>query len=206
MIEQRMAEKQFDIVNSRDKQFIIEFTKALEALGYSYGGEIILIRKKIKYTEKCPNPKITRDGLLVWYDGYHTAAGVSMYNPQSVVFALKNNQLSNYWTSSGPYDEIFYYIRNNILDVQDDLALMISGESVPAQIQEYAATVMELKTKDEIYSAMVVYGLLTYKDGYVSIPNRELMNNFAALLKKEEGLGYVYKLAKASAKMLEAAF
>lgn len=141
----------------------------------------------MKYKETCPNPKITREGLRIWYDGYHTAADINMYNPQSVVFALKNNQLSNYWTKSGPYDEIFYYIRNNILDIQDDLALMISGESVPAQIQEYAATVMELKTKDEIYSAMVVYGLLTYKDGCVSIPNRELMNNFAALSKKLVG-------------------
>ncbi len=27
-------------------------------------------------------------------------------------------------------------------------------------------------------SAMVVYGLLTYRDGYVSIPNQELMNSF----------------------------
>ena len=28
-----------------------------------------------------------------------------------VVLALSSNSLDNYWTSSGPYDEIFYYIR-----------------------------------------------------------------------------------------------
>lgn len=58
-----------------------------------------------------------------------------MYNPRSVVFALTNNNLASYWTSSGPYDEIYYYIEHNIDDVRDDLALMISGEAVPAKIQ-----------------------------------------------------------------------
>lgn len=40
----------------------------------------------------------------------------------------------------------------------------------------YTAVSMELNTKDEIYSAMVIYGLLTYGDGEVSIPNKELMD------------------------------
>jgi hypothetical protein len=157
-----------------------------------------------RFLQKTQKPLITRDSLREWYNGYHTAAGERMYNPRSVVCALTNNQLANYWTSSGPYDEIFYYIKNNISDVQDELALMIAGESIPAEIQEYAAIAMELKTKDEIYSAMVVYGLLTYENGCVSIPNKELMNNFAALLKREESLGYVYRLAKESGKMLKA--
>lgn len=41
----------------------------------------------------------------------------------------------------------FYYIRQNIDDVQNDLALMISGEAVTAKIQEYAAVSMNLTTK-----------------------------------------------------------
>ena len=85
---------------------------------------------------------VTRKGLRDWYNGYYTKSGERVYNPRSVVFALQFNNLANYWTSSGPYDEIYYYIRNNISDVRDDLALMISGESVTAKIQEYAATSM----------------------------------------------------------------
>ena len=49
-----------------------------------------------------------------WYDGYFTASGKRLYNPKIRSMALRFNQLSNYWTSSGPYDEIFYYIRNDI--------------------------------------------------------------------------------------------
>ena len=147
---------------------------------------------------------VTRKGLRDWYNGYYTKSGERVYNPRSVVFALQFNNLANYWTSSGPYDEIYYYIRNNISDVRDDLALMISGESVTAKIQEYAATSMNLSTRDEIYSAMVVYGFLSYLNGKACIPDRELMEKFDELLVKNESLGYVYRLAKESEKMLKA--
>ena len=113
------------------------------------------------YQQTVKNARITREELAGWYDGYQTAAGSRIYNPRSVVCALTDNQLRNYWTSSGTYDSIFHYIKDRITDMQDDLALLVSGEAVPADIQEYAAASMRLSTKDEIYSALVVYGLLT---------------------------------------------
>ena len=118
-----------------------------------------------------------------------------MYNPRSVVAALTNNNLGNYWTSSGPYDEIFYYIQKNVDEVRNDLALMVAGEPVPAKVREYAASSMNLSTREEIYSAMVVYGFLSYEDGRVCIPNKELMEKFDEILQKESSLGYVYRLA-----------
>jgi len=131
------------------------------------------------------------DVIREWYDGYHTASGERLYNPRSVVCALTDNQLSNYWVSSGKYDSVFTYIRYNVDQIQNDLTLMFAGEKIPSGIQEYAATAQELKTKEEIYSAMVVYGLLTYDNGMVFIPNKELMGSYAAMMKKEESLGYV---------------
>lgn len=133
------------------------------------------------YLKTTKNPKISREDLKIWYDGYHTASNERLYNPRSVVCALANNQLANYWTSSGPYDEIFFYIKNNLELVRDDLVLMTAGGGAEAKIQNYAAASMELNTKDEIYSAMVIYGLLTYVDGEVFIPNKELMDIFQEL-------------------------
>ena len=98
----------------------------------------------------------------------------------------------------------YYYIEHNIDDVRNDLALMVSGEAVPAKIQEYAATSMNLTTRDEIFSAMVVYGFLNYENGKVSIPNKELMDKFSDMLRKESSLGYVYRLAHESERMLYA--
>lgn len=147
---------------------------------------------------------VGREDLRRWYDGYATPTGERLYNPRSVVLALSNNHLDNYWTSSGPYDEIFYYIQNNVDSVRNELALMITGESVPVKIQEYAATARRLRTKEEIFSAMVVYGFLSYENGMVKIPNKELMDKFEEVMKCEASLGYVYQLASESERMLHA--
>lgn len=92
---------------------------------------------------------ITREDLRLWYDGYHTKGGRRMYNPRSVLLALSNNNLGNYWTNSGPYDEL-------------------------------------------------------YEDGYVSIPNKELMGRFADMVQREPSLGNVYRLTRQSGRMLMA--
>lgn len=156
------------------------------------------------YKKEVTVPKFSREDLRVWYDGYYTVTGMRLYNPRSVVLAMKDNQLRNYWTSSGPYDELFYYIRNNIEDVRDDLVLMISGERVAVDIGQFAAVAMEINSREQIYSAMVVYGLLTYADGEVLIPNKELMDKFNEMLLSKDSLGYVYNLAKKSEQMLQA--
>jgi hypothetical protein len=183
-----------------------EYTMASEEKYSSYFGfseeEVDVLFAK--YQELTSHPKVTREGLREWYNGYHTKSGGRVYNPRSVVMSLTNNNLGNYWTSAGPYDEINYYMKHNTAAVREDIAQMVSGIPVPANVREYAATSMELTTKDEILSAMVVYGFLSCENGYVSIPNRELMERFDDMLKKESSLGYVNQLAVKSEKMLKA--
>ncbi len=155
------------------------------------------------HAKRMPDAEVDFEGLVEWYDGYITKKGGHMFNPRSVVLALRRDSLESFWTESGPYDEIYYYVRNDIDEVRDDLVRMVAGESVEAEMKNYAASSMSLTTKDEILSAMVVYGFLTYYDGCVSIPNHELMLKFQDVLGKED-MGYVAKLAKRSKEMLRA--
>ena len=183
-----------------------EYSMATQAKYSTYFGftdeEVDILYQRYLRAES--SPQVTREGLELWYDGYQTTTGIKLYNPRSVVGAFNNNQLGSYWTSSGPYDEIFYYIGANVDAVKDDVALMVADNPVPAKVQEYAATSMELKTKNEIFSAMVVYGFLNYSQGYVSIPNKELMDKFAEVVQTEPSMGNVYQLTKESARMLAA--
>jgi hypothetical protein len=188
-------------LNMFSEYTMINQTNYIEYFGFTQS-EVDTLLKQYGEIEK--QPIITNEELQSWYNGYYTAAGERIFNPRSVVSALRNNQLANYWTSSGPNDEIFYYVKHNVAEVRDDLALMVAGEAVPAKIDEYAATAKMLETKDEIFSAMLVYGFLTYVEGKVSIPNRELMAKFEDMLRKESSLGYVYRLAKESERMLQA--
>ncbi|MCD8104392.1 MAG: AAA family ATPase [Lachnospiraceae bacterium] len=141
-----------------------------------------------RYCSFQAKPVITREELSYWYDGYHTAAGTRMYNPRSVVYALTNNHLSSYWTGSGQYSEISTYIAGDtgkIDGLKDDVIMLAAGESVPAKVEEYAATAMNLNTKEEVFSAMVVYGFLNYEEGCVQIPNKELMDEFEKTIRRE---------------------
>ena len=157
-----------------------------------------------RYQMENENPQISRSDLELWYDGYQTASGKRLYNPRSVVGALSYNHLGSFWTSSGPYDEIYYYVKNDINHIKDEIAAMMTGQSIRAIVQEYASTSTEMKTKDEIYSAMVVYGFLSYYNGYISIPNKELMDQFADMIRQKPDFGYMYRLAIESGRMLTA--
>ena len=55
-----------------------------------------------RYEHNNENAQISRQDLRIWYDGYTTKSGERIYNPRSVVLALMNNNIGNYWTSSGP--------------------------------------------------------------------------------------------------------
>ena len=175
--------------------------KYSEYFGFT-DAEVDILYKK--YLEIQKEPKITRRELEIWYDGYQTMSIKRLYNPRSVVCALSDNQLGSYWTSSGPYDEIYYYVKNDISHIRDDITSMMTGTPVPANVQEYSSTSMQLTTRDEIYSAMVVYGFLSYSNGYVSIPNKELMDKFADMVRQKPDFGYIYRLAEESGRMLEA--
>lgn len=156
------------------------------------------------YLSRNDTPTISREDLAYWYDGYHIGDSRHIYNPRSVVFALSRNKIGSYWTNTGPYSEISRYIENDIDGVKEDIALMVTGEAVPAQIDVYAATASHFVTKDEIFSAMVVYGFLNYERGTVRIPNKELMDEFAKTIKREKSMGYVNRLALVSDKILKA--
>lgn len=156
-----------------------------------------------RHAARACGARVGYEGLARWYDGYITETGRHMFNPRSVALALERDQLKSYWTESGPYDEIYYYVRNDVDAVRDDLVRMVAGEPVEAQMKNYAASAMSLTTRDEIFSAMAVYGFLTYHEGRVSIPNHELMLKFQDVLAKEE-MGYVARLARRSREMLAA--
>ncbi len=155
-------------------------------------------------TQPFENREVTREGLRTWYDGYQTRNGERVCNPRSVVLALENNHLANYWTTSGPYEELFSYVKANVDGVREDIRMLLSDIPVPVKGREYASVSMTLDTRDEIFSAMIVYGFLNYSDGCVSIPNKELMDEFTKMAEKEGSLGYVYQLANASGQMLRA--
>ncbi|MGL5312938.1 MAG: AAA family ATPase [Peptostreptococcaceae bacterium] len=130
--------------------------------------ELCTINGDMKYEE-----------LERWYNGYMTATGIKVYNPRSVVLALANDYCQSYWTNTGAMDEVLEYLKYNILDVRDDVIRMVNGDEVEIEIdEEYRAGQGNPKSREEVYSAMIVLGFLSYYEGLLKIPNNELMKEF----------------------------
>lgn len=126
--------------------------------------------------------KITYQELKQWYNGYYTSTGNSLFNPRSVTKALERGTCLNFWTETGPMNEIANCIEHNVNDVKEDVVKMVSGIPVEVELDGYSAASLQLDTRDEILSAMVVYGFLSYYEGLLSIPNKELMTKFQNVL------------------------
>ena len=80
---------------------------------------------------------------------------------------------------------------------------MVSGIPVEADLGGYSVIEQEMNTRDEILSAMVVYGFLLYHDGYLRIPNHELMEKYQRVLSRES-MGEVKQIVDSSRDMLSA--
>ena len=146
---------------------------------------------------------IDYEELAYWYDGYYLSDGRHLFNPRSVNFALTDGVCLNYWTETGPMNEIADCIEHNTDAVREDIVRMVAGIPVEAEPQGYSAVDLRLDGRDEILSAMVVYGFLSYHDGYLRIPNHELMEKYQRVLSKES-MGEVRQIVLRSKEMLEA--
>ena len=149
--------------------------------------------------------KLSTKDLKEWYNGYKTQTGLEIYNPRSVCHALSDGICQSYWTNTGPMDEIIYYINNDIGEVRDDVVQMTTGTPVHLRLKGYGAEQMSLNTKNQIFSAMTVYGFLTYHDETLEIPNKELRIKFDDAL-EDKSMGAVSDLVLKSNQMLEATF
>lgn len=147
--------------------------------------------------------EVTFDELKTWYDGYKTYKGEDVFNPRSVVCALSDGVCQSYWTNTGPMDEIIYYINNNVGAVKDDVVSMVCGISVEIKLKGYGAERLSLNTRDEILSAMTIYGFLSYHDETLEIPNKELRMKFDYAL-EDKSMDEVSKLVLKSNEMLKA--
>ena len=147
--------------------------------------------------------KVTFDELKVWYDGYKTFSGLEVFNPRSVVYALSDGICQSYWTNTGPMDEILYYINNDVDSVKDDVVKMVSGIPLEIKLKGYGAEQKELNTRNQILSAMTIYGFLSYCDEELRIPNKELQIKFDEAL-EDKSMGSVSKIVLNSNEMLKA--
>ncbi|MBQ8190086.1 MAG: AAA family ATPase [Lachnospiraceae bacterium] len=146
---------------------------------------------------------ITIEELKLWYDGYHMDNVGHVYNPRSVVEAIGEGKCVDYWNRTGGFSELEEYITQNFDGLEEAVTSLIAGECIVVNVLGFSNDLDSFQDRDEVITALIHLGYLTYFDGMVKIPNKELREEFANTVKKLRW-GIVSKLLNRSKELLHA--
>lgn len=114
--------------------------------------------------------------LKEWYDGYQIGDEKSIYNPYSVMEAIADGECSSYWATTGAYDSIVTYIKQNFEGLKDDIIKMLAGERCKVNTTKFQNDINIITCKDDVLTVLVHLGYLAYDKTKEQcyIPNKEV--------------------------------
>ena len=138
------------------------------------------------------------DEARAWYDGYRFA-DISVYNPRSVVNAMRFHEYNVYWNQSATYEELRSYIQLDLPGLKEAVVRMMEGGTAEIDIDKFSDAANVLNEKDEVFTALVHFGYLNYcpENRTVSIPNGEVLREYRDIV----GINYGKKAKTHSCKI-----
>lgn len=115
-----------------------------------------------------------------WYDGYMFTRHQHIYNPKSVVEAMRCHKYSNYWTSTETYEALKIYIDMDFDGLRENLVQMLGGGHVPVNTRSFRNDMHHFSVKDDVLTLLIHLGYLAYdfKKKETFIPNKEIIEEF----------------------------
>ena len=171
----------------------------------------------------CEQYHMRYEDISNWYDGYvvnanvpvemrelyrkggYHAQRISIYSPFSVVNALLNGLIQNYWNQTETYEALAEYIRMNQDGLKDVVVLMMDGGRVKVDISGYQNDMTTFHSRDDVLALLIHLGYLGYDadSKEVFIPNREILDEFRTSTKSSEWEG-TFQAFRASQELLQA--
>ena len=140
-----------------------------------------------------------------WYDGYAFSREHSVYSPNSVMQAIKNEEFSDYWTETETYESLKNYIGRNEDGLRDAIITMLGGARCKINTRTFQNDMLNIKNKDDVLTLLVHVGYLAYDsvNKEVYIPNQEVADEFKNAVEYSGWQG-VSSALQASEALLEA--
>ncbi len=125
------------------------------------------------------------DDLMKWYDGYQIGDELSMFNPNSVMLALKRGKCESYWARTGATDLVEDYIRYNYEGLRDDIIFMLSGGHCNVDPVGFQNDLSEVNSRDDVLTVLIHLGYLSYdsEEQKCYIPNLEVSKEMETAIK-----------------------
>ena len=162
--------------------------------------------------------------LKAWYDGYQVtdvvppdpghemlkttgespkAARYSLYSPLSVVKAVQTGQILNYWNNTETYEALEKYISMNFDGLKETIVMLMEGGRQPVDIGGYQNDMTSFSSRDDILTMLIHLGYLSFNNGQVFIPNREVLDVFKTST-RDASWQPVFQMLSNSQRLLEA--
>ena len=123
-----------------------------------------------------------------WYDGYSLEEVGSVYNPNSVMKAIRNNRFRSYWTETSASESLLGYISRDVFGLGKAIAQLIGGIELPVDINGFANDLITYKNRDDVLTLLIHLGYLSYDEitGNVHIPNEEIRREFSRVIHEDK--------------------
>lgn len=102
------------------------------------------------------------DDLVKWYDGYQIGDEPSMFNPNSVIQAVKRKRCRSYWASTGAYEAVANYIKMNFDGLKDDIICLLSSGRVKVNTTKFQNDMSIILQKDDVLTVLIHLGYLSF--------------------------------------------
>ena len=114
--------------------------------------------------------------LEAWYDGYQIGDEPSVFNPNSVMMALKSRRCRSFWGGTATFNVVSGYIDMNFEGLKDDIISMLAGERCFVDPTGFQNDLKEIHSRDDVLTVLIHLGYLSFdwRESECYIPNYEV--------------------------------
>lgn len=120
-----------------------------------------------------------------WYDGYSFRGVKSIYNPNSVMKAIRNDDFDSYWTQTSAAENLMGYISLDFDGLSKTVTELIGGVAVKVDTKGFSNDLVSFRNRDDVLTLLIHLGYLAYDEQTqkVHIPNEEIRMEFVRTIK-----------------------
>lgn len=143
--------------------------------------------------------------MKLWYDGYTFEDVGSVYNPNSVMKAVRNNRFRSYWTETSASKSLMEYISLDFDGMSKTVAALLGGVEVPVDPIGFANDLVSFRNRDDVLALLIHLGYLSFDEetGLARIPNEEIRMEFARSVREVKREDTIHRVRESDQLILD---
>jgi hypothetical protein len=155
----------------------------------------------------CARHGMSYNEIKAWYEGYKLN-GVNIYNPMSVVAAIKNKEIISHWTETDAFMSLGDFIRRDFDGLKETIVHLLDDFSNRATINpdKFSGNIGKMTSADEVLTVLAHLGYLGFDSttSQIFTPNKEVAKEFEKAMSEPVWAGLI-EMGGFSKQILESA-